>query len=347
MMSGDRGLDLLRRTDDPQRPARQRTIEAAIDWSYRLLDADEQRVLRRLAVFRGDVRRGRGAARRVAAPTWTPATSRHRSAASSSARWSPPPPPLCGAARMRLLEPIRAFALAAARLRRRARGDAARARARCYRAGRASSRRRLFGPASRSASSAWRPITTTCAPRSRGSSSRRAEREALRLVGALWWLWFSHGHLDGGRHWVSRALALDDEPSPRARARAARRVAPGVVARRLRAGRRLQRRAGALRRGDRRRRGGCAWAPMGLRRGARCSATRAHALALFEESRRRFEALGDVALGGGLRAAGHRRRALVRRRRARRRAKRTTRPSRSSSGSGTAPCSRRCGAAPA
>lgn len=34
-------------------PERQRTMEAALDWSYRLLDADEQRALRRLSVFAG------------------------------------------------------------------------------------------------------------------------------------------------------------------------------------------------------------------------------------------------------------------------------------------------------
>jgi predicted ATPase/DNA-binding CsgD family transcriptional regulator/Tfp pilus assembly protein PilF len=34
-------------------PARQQTIRSTIDWSYQLLDADEQRVFRRLAVFAG------------------------------------------------------------------------------------------------------------------------------------------------------------------------------------------------------------------------------------------------------------------------------------------------------
>ncbi len=34
-------------------PARQRTLRATIEWSYELLDAEEQRLLRRLAVFRG------------------------------------------------------------------------------------------------------------------------------------------------------------------------------------------------------------------------------------------------------------------------------------------------------
>src|SRR5262249_35615677 len=34
-------------------PGRQQTLRAAIDWSYGLLDADEQQLVRRLAVFQG------------------------------------------------------------------------------------------------------------------------------------------------------------------------------------------------------------------------------------------------------------------------------------------------------
>ena len=44
---------LLRGGGAPARPARQQTLEALVDWSYSLLDADEQLVLRRLSVFSG------------------------------------------------------------------------------------------------------------------------------------------------------------------------------------------------------------------------------------------------------------------------------------------------------
>jgi predicted ATPase len=48
----DRRLPLL--TDGPHDlPARQRTLHAAIDWSYALLNPREQRIFRRLAVFTG------------------------------------------------------------------------------------------------------------------------------------------------------------------------------------------------------------------------------------------------------------------------------------------------------
>ena len=35
------------------RPSRQRTLQAALDWSHSLLDEDERKLLRRLAVFVG------------------------------------------------------------------------------------------------------------------------------------------------------------------------------------------------------------------------------------------------------------------------------------------------------
>ena len=46
------GIALLRRAD-PDRPERQRSVAAAIDWSYRLLDPDQQRWFRSLGVLSG------------------------------------------------------------------------------------------------------------------------------------------------------------------------------------------------------------------------------------------------------------------------------------------------------
>jgi predicted ATPase/DNA-binding SARP family transcriptional activator len=48
----DRRLDLLADTRS-DRPSRQRTLRAAIDWSYQLLDPPDRRAYRALAVFRG------------------------------------------------------------------------------------------------------------------------------------------------------------------------------------------------------------------------------------------------------------------------------------------------------
>jgi len=48
----ERRLDLLT-TGGPDLPARQRTLRATIDWSFGLLEEDEQRLIERLAVFVG------------------------------------------------------------------------------------------------------------------------------------------------------------------------------------------------------------------------------------------------------------------------------------------------------
>lgn len=47
-----RGVELLS-TKDRDRPARQRTVRAAIDWSWRLLDDEERAALAQCAAFRG------------------------------------------------------------------------------------------------------------------------------------------------------------------------------------------------------------------------------------------------------------------------------------------------------
>jgi tetratricopeptide (TPR) repeat protein len=113
--------------------------------------------------------------------------------------------------------------------------------------------------------------------------------EALRLVGALWWLWFSHGHLEEGCSWVRRALELDDAPTL-ARVRALRAGSHLSWWRGDFAGCRaynveLQRCAEAI--GDA---WGLAWAHMAF--GAvEMFHDPPRALGLFEQSRRGFEAL--------------------------------------------------------
>jgi len=52
MMRGEHRLTQFA-SDDPGRPNRQRTIESAVDWGYRLLSDSERRVLRHLAIFHG------------------------------------------------------------------------------------------------------------------------------------------------------------------------------------------------------------------------------------------------------------------------------------------------------
>ena len=179
MMKGERGLDhfVMR---DPDRPARQRTIEATIDWSHELLGPREQRVLRRLAVFRGTF--GLAEAQRLLA-TDGHGTRRGvagRSAASSSARWSRRrrrcrTRRVCGSSSRSGRSRCGSSSSPASSSRR------ARSTRRVFvRAGDATSRRGCSAPTSRSAWSASRPTTTTSVPRSAGSSTAATATEALQ-----------------------------------------------------------------------------------------------------------------------------------------------------------------------
>ena len=274
---------------DPLRPERQRTIDGTIAWSYDLLDERARRMLRRVAVFRGTF--GATEALRVAAAGSAVPDDASAGVPANLLEWSMlvAARPLQGEARMRLLEPIRAFAWrlldeeGALGATREAHADtflrlAIRTAPRFFDEHEQLARERLSADHDNlRAALAWY-IEHGRAP------------EALRLVGALWWLWFSQGHLEEGCRWVERALKLDAEPTL-ARVRA------------LRAGSHLSWWRGdfaaceeynvAL--------GACAeaiddewgraWAPMG--HGAvRMFSDPLGALALFEESKRRFEAHG-------------------------------------------------------
>jgi predicted ATPase/DNA-binding SARP family transcriptional activator len=283
MMSGERDLAQFA-SGDPRRPDRQRTIESTIDWSYRLLTGAQRRVLRRLSVLHG---------------TFTAVEARQTAEISPGdagrlqdlvdCSMVAVAAPVDGIPRLRLVEPIRAFAhnlLSRSREFERTRST----HAKVFLALAVDTAPRLFGPDEQvclqrleadhdnlRASLAWH------VERCRG-------RDAQRLVGALWWLWFSHGHLEEGCAWVERSLAIDDEPS-RERVRA------------LRAGSHL-----AWWRGDHAQcdaynvaldgcartiddKWGLAWVAMGF--GATQVFRDPHtALPLFEDSKRRFDALG-------------------------------------------------------
>jgi predicted ATPase/DNA-binding SARP family transcriptional activator len=300
MMSGARGLDAFV-TKDPSRHPRQHTIEAAIDWSYKLLSPSEQRVLRQLGVFRGSF--GLAEAQRLVATADLDAKAaadtlgtlvEHSTVATVA--------PLAGAMRLRLVEPIRAFALQ--QLESADELEAARDKhASVFEAVAADVAPRMFGRDEQASLERLeadhdnlRAALTWLVEGERGE-------QALALVGALWWLWFSHGHLAEGGTWVQRALAIDGAVSRR-RVRA------------LRAGSHLAWWRGEYVESDRYNdlletcareiddAWGLAWAPMGhgavqLFRDPRKS------LPLFEESKRRFEALGrDWEAGYALQVIG-------------------------------------------
>lgn len=288
-------------TLDPDRPARQRTIEATIDWSHRRLSAVERRDLRRLAVFRGTF--GVAEAQRLLTADGRDAVAVSGTLGSLvECSMVAAAPPLQDAARLRLVEPIRAFALRQLEL------------ADEHASARAQHSHVFVGVA--------RDVAPGLFGRDEQVSLERLEADhdnlraalgwliesgdgaqALGLIGKLWWLWFSHGHLAEGSQWVRRALDLGGGPS-RERVRALRAGShlawwQGDYARSYECNVELERCAAEI--GDA---WGLAWAPMGhgaveLFRDPR------KALSMFEDSRRRFENLGlDWEAGYALQVIG-------------------------------------------
>ena len=218
MLEGDRPLGQYANAD-PSSPERQRTIESAIEWSYALLGDDERRVLHDARGVSRDLRRDRGP--QLAAGYGLDA-ARVAAALASLVEGSmvAPAAPLEGGVRMRLLEPIRAFALGLLS----ETGEIACVRerhARLYLQLAAQTAPRLFGPDEQASLSRLEADHDNLRAALRWYVDGGHGTEALRLVGALWWLWFSHGHLQEGGDWARRALAIDDAPS-RERVRALR-----------------------------------------------------------------------------------------------------------------------------
>jgi predicted ATPase/DNA-binding SARP family transcriptional activator/tetratricopeptide (TPR) repeat protein len=269
-------------------PRRQRTLDAAIDWSFQLLAPDEQFVLRRLAVFRESFDREQAVA---VAATGALAESRVRAILRRLREKSMLSPSDPDGVRLRLLEPIRVFA----RDRLYADDDpalVARAHAEAYAMLVMRVAPTLFGPGEQAGLERLEADHDNLRAALHRHIEQHDETAALRMVGGMWWLWFSHGHLAEGCEWVKRALALSGAPSSE-RARA------------LRAGSHLSWWRGAFE--DvatyNERLARCAeeiddawalaWAPMGV--GAvELFANPVHALELLESSRARFESLGDM-----------------------------------------------------
>jgi predicted ATPase/DNA-binding SARP family transcriptional activator len=217
MLTGDRPLD-AHPSPDQQRPARQRTIEAAIAWSYRLISDHERRMLRRLSVFRGtfaetealrivgdgDGARHRAALRNLVECSMVVASSPHEDVP-----------------RMRLLEPIRAFA----RRLLEQEGQlqiASERHAELFLDLAVRTAPGLFGPDEQRGLDRVEANHDNLRAAFEWYADGGRGTEALQLVGALWWLWFSHGHLAEGCARVVRALQVDGGGPSRARVRALR-----------------------------------------------------------------------------------------------------------------------------
>jgi predicted ATPase/DNA-binding SARP family transcriptional activator len=296
VVHGKLGLDHFA-SSDPRRSPRQRTIEAAVRWSHALLSDAEREVLHQLAVFRGPftldearlIPAGGGLA-----PDEVAVVIRRlidRSVVEL----------LTDTTTMRLSQSVQAFALAQldANALARVRG----LHADVYGALARRMAPRLFGPDERLALERLEGAHDNFKAALGWLIEERRADDALALIGALWWLWFSHGHLDDGGRLVDEVLALDATPS-RARVRALR------VASHL-----------AWWRGDYTQTDvynsqleacataiddawGLAWAPMGFGAVLMFHDPK-QALGLFEDSRRGFQALGhDWEAGYALQLIG-------------------------------------------
>jgi predicted ATPase/DNA-binding CsgD family transcriptional regulator len=208
-------------------PDRQRTLDAAIAWSYDLLTSEEQAAFRRLSVFEGGFTpeaaaavcdgvassEGRGTSGSESASPLAPRPSPHGLLARlvDSSLLVRDDPSGQSQQRYRLLETIRQFAadrLAEA-------GEAAQARSRhrdwCLHLAETGDRELRSGGGPE-----WLPRLDAEHENLRGALAWSEEREELeavaRLIAARWWYWHLRGLINETHHLLARALAIDTAP---------------------------------------------------------------------------------------------------------------------------------------
>jgi predicted ATPase/class 3 adenylate cyclase/DNA-binding SARP family transcriptional activator len=189
------------------RDARHRSLRAALDWSYQLLDGREQDVIRRLAVFRGGF--DPEAAESVADAPWDVLSNL---VAQSLVEVDPD----IEDPRFRLLEPVRQYAWSLV-------NDAEREETQGRHAGwvvglaKQAGRQVMLDPARWSERlEAEHPNIEAAVEWSLG---RPSDESALRIAGSLGYYWFTSGHGEA-LGWVEQALNRSDQVPPRLRARA-------------------------------------------------------------------------------------------------------------------------------
>jgi predicted ATPase/DNA-binding SARP family transcriptional activator len=200
-------LDLLE-AGPRDAPARQRTLRATLDWSFELLDGDEQRLLESLAVFSG------GATIEAAESVCRADLAGLSSLVDNSLLRREEP----GEPRYRLLETIREYALE--RLHQRPDAEEIHRRhAEHFRAEaeRAAKELRAGQPSSEVYARLEADLDNIRTALRWADSG--APEQMLLLAGTLKLFWRVRGHLDEGRLWLDEALAHSAEPTPgRARA---------------------------------------------------------------------------------------------------------------------------------
>src|ERR687897_436319 len=227
--------DLLGRLEHPldlltggreDAPARQRTLWATIDLSHGLLDAGEQKLFRRLAVFAGGCTLE--AAEAVLRAAGDPPAAvlgglmglLDKNLLRRTERGS-------GEARFQMLETVREYALE----RLDASGETETvpaAHAAFYRGLGEEAEATLESGDQRRSLQRLREEHANLRSALAWSIDRRDAETALRLNTSLWRFWLLIGHLSEGRRWLAAALGLGDDGAPTLRARAL--AAAGLLA---------------------------------------------------------------------------------------------------------------------
>jgi predicted ATPase/DNA-binding NarL/FixJ family response regulator len=191
-------------------PARQRTLQAALDWSFSLLDEDERMLLRRLAVFVGgwtlqaatEVCRGSGLAEESAVEALGRLVTKSLVVAEHGDL----------SVRYRLLETVRAYAL---------RQLAAADETQAFRGQHAAF---LLHLAERAEPLSWDASPAAMLQPEEGNVRAALEwtlahdhvELGLRLAAAAFSLWVYAGHSSEGRAWLERLLAMRTTPTAQA-----------------------------------------------------------------------------------------------------------------------------------
>ena len=282
------GLDLP--VDGPRdAPAHQRTLRAAIGWSFDLLSDTERVVIRRLAVFAG------GCTLEAAAEVcWLPGEQRMEPRktllALAAKSMLEPVDDRPGSGRLVLLESVRAFALE--RLAEAGEVEELHRRHAAWFLSLAQAQEQQLTGAGQTCALAVLEVEHANLTAALRWCLEHDPAAALRLCARLWRFWWMRGHLSDGRRWLEAALAL---PADDAAVHALALTGAGVLARAQAAYDHavdLLERAAQVSRaaGDRR---GLALALLNLGNVSLDRGAPERARALFEEARLLYAAAGD------------------------------------------------------
>ncbi|HEY3059586.1 MAG TPA: LuxR C-terminal-related transcriptional regulator [Chloroflexota bacterium] len=199
------------------RPARQQTLRAAIDWSYELLEPGEQRLFRQLGVFTGGFTLE--AAEAVCELSGPPALDVLDSMEALGRASLVRQVDHAGETRFEMLETVREFA--AEQLEQSGELEPVRSRHADYFLALAEKTEPLLhGPQQRQWFDRLEREEANMRAVLEWSLRNEDSEQGVRLAGALWWFWLIRSYLTEGRRWAEAAVAASPALSPLVRAKA-------------------------------------------------------------------------------------------------------------------------------